>query len=380
MRSSTVVVVLIGILAAEVSAQESSSGQLDAGTRGPRLEDGRPQGLPLDAQGLEKYNAGWTIAFDNDLLSFADRDFDYTGGLAVTFAGRRADEWMFSLDPIVGLLDPLVPSVDVRMTALPLHSLQVGLIAFTPDDLNNRDPLPLDRPYASLLFLANSRTYVTHPAAPVYETSFTFGVLGLDAAKAIQRGIHTGLNQKRVPEGWDHQISDGGEPTLRFTWARQSLLASNFQAQATEYELKWRSEVSVGYLTEASVALSGRWGVLNTPWWSFAPERADYVSQPAPVVGNAVRAGRRELYVWGGVKLRARAYNAFLQGQFRHSEVEVSASRVERLIGEAWLGVTWQFSQTYRVGYVVRYQMREIKDGPASRDLLWAGLVLSRDL
>src|SRR5690606_25705349 len=99
------------------------------------------------------------------------------------------------------------------------------------------------------------------PAEPVYETSFTLGVLGLDAAKAIQRGIHTGLDQDRVPEGWDHQISDGGEPTLRFVWARQALLASNFEARTTEYELKWRSEVSVGYLTEASVSLSGRWGV-----------------------------------------------------------------------------------------------------------------------
>ena len=59
---------------------------------GPILEDGLPRGLPLDAEGLEKYNAGSTIAFDNDLLFFGDRDFDYTGGGAVTLAGRRAIE------------------------------------------------------------------------------------------------------------------------------------------------------------------------------------------------------------------------------------------------------------------------------------------------
>lgn len=183
-------------------------------TSGPRLEDGRPPGLPLDAIGQEKHNAGWTLAFDNDLLSFADRDFDYTGGLAVTFAGRRAQEWWFSLDPIVGWLDPLLPAAALAgQPALPLHSLQAGLVAFTPDDLNSHDPMPLDRPYASLLFLSNSRTFVTDPAQPIYETSFTLGVLGWDAAKAIQRGIHTGLDQERVPEGWDHQISDGGEPT-----------------------------------------------------------------------------------------------------------------------------------------------------------------------
>jgi hypothetical protein len=364
--------VLLGLVALDVGAQERWQA---AAT----LEDGRPRGLPLDENESEKRNAGWTVAFDNDLLSFADRDFDYTGGAAVTFAGRRARDWWFSLDPIISALDPLVPSQS-DPDLFRLHALQVGLIAFTPDDLNNHDPLPLDRPYASLLFVSNSRMFIRDPAAPVYETAFTLGVLGLDAAKAIQRGIHTGLNQDRVPEGWNHQISDGGEPTLRFVWARQSLLASDFQSRDTEYEVKWRTEVSAGYLTEASVALSGRWGVLNTPWWSFTPERADYISQPSPVVGNAIRDGVRELYLWGGLKVRARAYNAFLQGQFKDSTVEVDSSRVEWLIGEAWAGVTWQLSRQYRVGYVVRYQTREIKDGPASRDLLWAGLVFSRDL
>jgi len=368
---------VFALLADNVVAQESSTSREGVG---PKLENGHPRGLPLDASGREKRNAGWTLSLDNDLLSFGDRDFDYTGGLAVTFAGRRAKEWWFSLDPVVGWLDPLLPSSTKGEAGFQLHSFQAGLIAFTPDDLSSHDPLPFDRPYASLLFASNSRTHVTHPSVPVYETSFTLGVLGLDVAKAIQRGVHTALDQDRVPEGWDHQISYGGEPTLRFIWGRQSLLASNFESGATEYELKWRAEASAGYLTEASVSLSGRWGVINTPWWSFTPERADYISQPSPVIGNALRAGTRELYVWGGVKLRASAYNVFLQGHFRESDVEVDADRIERLVGEAWLGLTWQMSREHRLAYVLRYQTQEIKDGPASRDLLWAGLVFSRDL
>ena len=88
------------VVTMKVDAQDGS--QTEASTEvGPQLEDGRPRGLPLDANGREKQNAGWTVAFDNDLLSFADRDFDYTGGLAVTFAGKRASDWWFSLDRIV---------------------------------------------------------------------------------------------------------------------------------------------------------------------------------------------------------------------------------------------------------------------------------------
>lgn len=349
---------------------------------GPILENGLPRGIPLDESGQEKYNAGWTVAFDNDVLAFGNRDLDYTGGAAVTFAGRRAKELPFSLDSTLDLMNGLVPNRDQNKDSpgYPLHSMQVGLLAFTPDDLNNPAPIYDDRPYASLLFLANSRTYVSHPSEPVYETSFTLGILGLDLAKGIQRELHQQLSLEQIPEGWDYQISEGGEPTARFVWARQSLLASNFQTSDTEYELKWRVETSVGYLTEASIALSGRWGLINSPWWSFTPERADYVSQPAPVIGNALRQGVRELYVWGGVKLRARAYNVFLQGQFRDSEVELSSNQIEHLNAEAWVGLTWQISNEYRLGYVIRYQTQELKSELESRDLVWGGLILSRDL
>jgi hypothetical protein len=50
------------------------------------------------------------------------------------------------------------------------------------------------------------------------------------------------------------------------------------------------------------------------------------------------------------------------------------------VIGEAWLGVTWQFSRHYWLSQVVRYQTREIERGPGSRDLLWAGLIVTHDL
>ena len=261
-----------------------------------------------------------------------------------------------------------------------LHSRQIGLIAFTPDDLNEPAPIVDDRPYASLAFIANARTFVSDPTQPVYETAFTLGVLGLDLAKGIQRGIHEGLDLGEVPEGWDHQISDGGEPTFRFTWARQALLASNFQSDEREYELKWRLEASAGYLTEGSVALSGRWGRINTPWWSFTPERADYVSQPAPVIGTALRENVRELYVWAGVKARLRAYNAFLQGQFRSSDVEFSSDEIEHVTREAWVGVTWQISTVFRLSYAARYQTADLEQGPGSRDLRWGGFIISRDL
>ena len=180
--------------------------------------------------------------------------------------------------------------------------------------------------------------------------------------------------------GWDFQISEGGEPTLHMNWSRQTPLASNFQAATTEYEVKWSSALSAGFITEANATVSLRWGRINTPWWSFAPERAEYMSQPAPVIGGSVRPDVREFYVWLGLKGRARGYNALLQGQFRDSEVTFRSSQLNHAIGEAWFGITWQLSSEYRLSYVARYQTNELEEGPGSRNLLWAGLLVSRDL
>lgn len=69
-------------------------------------ENGKPRGLPLDDSRQEKYNAGWTIHIDNDLLiPGSNRDQDYTGGLGITLTGRRAKENWWSIDPLLGMLD-----------------------------------------------------------------------------------------------------------------------------------------------------------------------------------------------------------------------------------------------------------------------------------
>lgn len=341
------------------------------------LSNGQPRGLPLDEQGDEKWSGGWTFAVDNDMLGPKGSDFDYTGGAAVTFAGRRTKEWFWSLDPAADWAEGLFFDTDGTFA---LHAQQVGVIAFTPDDLEALDPVVGDRPYASLLFLSNSKTRIRGPLDPVDTTTVTVGVLGLNVAGEIQTWIHEERDLDEIPRGWDHQISDGGEPTARISWSRQSILRSNFQSNVTEYELKWGRELSLGYQTEATLSISGRWGRINTPWWSFTPDRAEYVSQPAPVIGTAFRENVKELYVWAGLKLRARAYNAFLQGQFRSSDYELDAGDIEPVIGEAWLGVTWQVSKRWRLSYSMRHQTAEMKRGEGNRSLTWGGFIVAYDL
>jgi hypothetical protein len=203
-------------------------------------------------------------------------------------------------------------------------------------------------------------------------------VLGLDAAKAAQRVMHDAIGADE-PQGWEHQISEGGEPTARYSLARLGLRAAAGDGRGLRFELKDAFAVSAGYITEANASLTARWGRIHTPWWSFVPERAEYMMEPAPVFGGRAADGApREFYVWAGVKARARGYNALLQGQFRDSDLSYDFEDTRPLIGEAWAGVTKELPAGYRVSWVVRYQTSELRTEPGDRELLWGGVSVSR--
>ncbi|WP_169729325.1 lipid A deacylase LpxR family protein [Solimonas soli] len=336
------------------------------------------KGVVLDETGRERADTGWTFYFDNDTLTPTERDEDYTGGIAVTLAGRRAQTMWLSLDKPLGWIDNLF--VPTAGRAFQLHSIQFGALAFTPGDIADAELRDGDRPYASLAYVANGRSYITGDESTVYHTSLSVGVLGTHLVPEFQDRFHEMIGARK-PRGWDHQIADGGEPTFRYTLTRQDLRFAGTTGGGTRYEVKSAAAGSVGYLTEGTAALSWRWGRINTPWWAGPPDRVEYIAEPAPSTGGSVmNPGSREFYVWGGVKLHARLYNSFLQGQFRDSDLDYGESDVRPLIGEGWIGVTAQLYEEYRLSWVVRYQTSELKREPGDRSMLWGGLVLSHDL
>lgn len=334
-----------------------------------------PEFAPRPLVAPERLDEGWALFLDNDALAFSKRDRDYTGGLAVTLAGERARRLWYSLDPLLkaadiglGLEDPCAPQG-------PRHAMQFGVVAFTPGE--TREPASAgDRPYASLVYLANSRMTFGADPDSVVQSTLTVGLLGLDLAEAIGRWIHSALNVEHA-RGWDRQISDGGEPTFRYSLARLNLLAAGETGPRRSFDIKHSGSLSVGYLTEAAVSLSLRWGKIKTPWWSFTPESAEYIHEPAPVANNTYLRPR-ESYGWAGIKARARLYNAFLQGQFRDSALAYDYEDIRPLIGEAWLGITTQLGDDYGLSWVVRYQTSELRTEPGDRDLFWGSVFLSR--
>lgn len=329
--------------------------------------------------GIEPYDTGWALYLDNDIFIPSPRDQDYTGGFSLTIAGRRAASLPFSVDPLLGWINKAfsMPEENADAGIRQLHSLQMGAAVFTPGDISVADVTPGDRPYSSIVYLANSR--LTRDASRpdvVKQTTLTVGLLGLPLTADLQEGFHDVIGSEK-PEGWDHQISDGGEPTFRYSYAIQKL-ALRGEAGNTTYEIKPAFETGVGFITDANVSLSVRWGRISTPWWSFSPDRAEYFSQPSTGVARDQRGGERELYVWAGAKLKARPYNAFLQGQFRHSDLDYGYDDIRPVMVEAWLGVTGQVSRNYWLSWVLRYQTSELRTEPGDRSLVWGSIFLNR--
>lgn len=338
----------------------------------------RPQRRPLDPQGTERERTGWAFYVDNDAFAPGNTDRDYTGGFSVTYSGAGARSLPLSLDPALAAIDKAL-GLEAPGRMLTLHSMEWGFTAFTPEDVSVAAPQADDRPYASLVYSSNSRQHVDAGRGQTTISTLSIGLLGLDLAADVQNRLHDAAGFETT-KGWDNQISDGGEPTLRYGLSRQWLLAGNYAAGRLNFEVQSMTKLNFGYLTDLGFGISARVGRLRSPWWSHNPQLSEYAEKSAPLANGISPWARSESYLWGGLAVRYRLYNVFLQGQFRDSAVAYDWNQLRHEVVEAWLGYTHEFDEGLRLSYVLRGQTAEIRDGPASRSAVWGGLILSQAL
>lgn len=311
-------------------------------------------------------NSFWSLAMENDLFAGNSEDKDYSFGLTATYTGPEAATSIFSPYSLQRHLDrALIPQGQ-----LDNHSLALGFYGFTPEHIKTSRPIHDDRPYASLIYLQSTRETVHLDRNESWTSSLTIGVLGLRLVGSVQNSVHSLIDGNEA-RGWKNQISDGGELTARYSVAKQKSLLPDTPG----LQLKSTKQISLGYLTEASYALSFRAGDIHSSWWSFDPELARYGEYSS--MGTSRIAGP-ERYWWGGLMFKVRGYNAFLQGQFRDSKVSYEGRQLRPLMAEAWLGYTLALDNGFRISAWVRGHTSEIKEGRGDRHLIWGGLALSR--
>jgi hypothetical protein len=319
-----------------------------------------------------KPTSSWAFAFDNDVLVPGHRDQDYTYGLNFTQTGAGARAASLALNEPLVAIDSLIGFEHSSLSTQETFSREIGAFGFTPEDITVSVANADDRPYASLVYLSSSREQVDLVDNIAWKSTLTVGLLGLGLVGELQNIAHQGTNGKTA-QGWDNQISEGGELTGRYVIARQKY----FDSFAENVEVKSTVQASVGYLTEASWSLSMRTGRIHSPWSSFNPELASY-GEKSSYSSNAKSVSER--YFWAGVAVKARAYNAFLQGQFRDSAVTYEHHQLNPVLVEAWAGYTFAFKQGYRISYVLRGHSSEIEEGAGDRNLLWGGIIIARSI
>jgi len=343
-----------------------------------------------DQEFRERCHAGFGAYLDNDSLLFnqyKDEDRNYTMGLAFQWHGRWIRErgvaaplyWIDSLRPLAAI------APDYASSGERYHSLRFGNVAFTPDHLNTRRPLHNDRPYASLLFLDTSAQAVDGAKLNAFTTEFSVGLLGLSISEHFQRWLHKKLQDSPdkppyPPEGWDNQISDGGEPTARYTMRWQHAVVAN-----DDFDLQLIGEGNIGYHTNLGAGAALRAGVIQSRWWQF---NAMPIPQAAAIAGVDGRSGsgcsgaprgRYELYGWAGSMARLWGYNVLLQGQFRDSKVTVDSSDIERIVYDYSAGVTAGVCAGHTWHRLnISYSRRAPEfDGPERRYHSWGGIYYS---
>lgn len=293
-------------------------------------------------------NTGFYLLFDQDVFAPAyNEDRNYTMGLNIGVFGPFADKNAFGLPFLRKKVDHFFgfDAIHCRNDILTQASLSLYSSAFTPLDIANPNPIPGDRPYASVLMLGSGYISVNEPARYALLTEFNIGALGLNLGKAVQSYIHEhhwAGSTRPIPMGWHNQISNGGEPTMLYRLLLRRLIHEHnwpkpFRDQTMHrFQLNATAEGMVGYYTNAAIGMEARAGLFSNPFWDMYSGSSTGMNQ-APPPGQKMPFF--ECWTYGALRMRVVGYNALLQGQFRKTDYRMTAAQINRLIGEYEMGL-----------------------------------------
>lgn len=314
---------------------------------------------------------------------YYNEDRNYTLGANVAFTSNRFDSrsrcfgLQRALDSFFGLA-PLHQDNAGNIAGIEASSIVVFISAFTPAGarLNVTDAIPDDRPYSSIEGIGTAHFTAVgdfDAGAHALRTEFDVGLLGMPQAHRAQAWFHRHSRPSPTarpydPKGWAHQISDGGEPTARFTASWKRLDKSSHLL-----EFSHSLDGSIGYYTNVAASGLARIGVRRTPYYAANTAPLGMANQGA---GIAPARGRYDLYWFGGLTERIVAYNALLEGQFRHSDVRVAPANIERAVTEFQTGVAVGLPNFTLNWAILSGRTPEFR-GPQARSHLWSGVYVT---
>ncbi|MDE2824264.1 MAG: DUF2219 family protein, partial [Chloroflexota bacterium] len=246
-----------------------------------------------------------------------DGDQSYTMGVGIQATGKWFRNVGYPQHLVDQLLTDAIPSI--RLTPESdeeaFHSFMIVGSAFTPHNVREEEPVKGDRPYASLLGLITSRTWVDKAdrldERHAITTELGVGLLGLDVARYIQTRIHESIRGAHKPSGWHNQVSQGGELTGFYRVGLRRRLTPYVDNGVKCFDASVDADIWLGYYTNASLGTTVRLGSFYSPFYDFTSMPIGMANKASQFSSSQVMG---EFFVFGAVRGRGVLYNALLQG------------------------------------------------------------------
>lgn len=254
--------------------------------------------LPLMVQAAD--DSVLSIKLENDGLASSD-DGHFTSGFELNWTFEpRAEHWTQRL--ATALPDSVMGSAD-RASYRLVHQI------YTPDNIEQRELIEDDRPYAGLVYGGVS-LYEDVPVGSWVKATdlhLDIGLVGPSSlADSIQREVHRVTNSDR-PNGWNNQLGD--EPVVNAAMRRQwwhstplmskqlahgpsvsAALGNLYTYASAGYSVRWGDEASgIPTLTPNPGSRHHMTGSDGWQWYLFASVDGYYMAQNLTLDGNSFR-------------------------------------------------------------------------------------------
>ncbi|MDT8388070.1 MAG: lipid A deacylase LpxR family protein [Thiogranum sp.] len=225
-----------------------------------------------DTQRAGKERASYRFEFINDF--FFGTDQEVSGAWSLQKHMAVADSWETMRD-----VPDIVRRVGARFPTLTddgrnyRTSFALGQITQTPVDLQRRDLIEKDVPYAGALVLSVSWYGYNDREFSGFE--LVGGVVGpLSLAGQAQKSAHAllGINK---PKGWDNQLEN--EPVMNFNYMRKRKLSRIGNPAGLSFDTAINGNLCLGNLTtRASTSVEMRFGRNMPRGFVYIPESAGF--------------------------------------------------------------------------------------------------------
>lgn len=262
----------------------------------PRLEAQAPASAPD--------HSSWHFEFSNDVFFLSDNNI--SSGMSLQYNSASAKAWS-ELKAVPGFIRSLGRLVFPSSNRQRAHRFSLALTQTlqTPDDINRKELIETDVPYAGTLTLQACWYNYDDKRFKAFEA--TIGVVGpLSLAGQAQEAAHK-LLKCAIPQGWDNQLPD--EPLFNLSFQYKRKIWDNPVSDAA---VAWN--VALGnYFTQAGAAMEIRLGTNLPGGFLYVPDPVCYnmhyqATLPPP------RPDRCSLYASLAFRGTILGHNLFLDG------------------------------------------------------------------